>query len=99
IKGRNGAGKSSFLLYLKTLLSNRAFYLPVSHDLFFHQNHKKSTGQKLSSQLMQINNNKSDVDVIILDEWDANLDGINKSHLDELINELARQRLVIEVRH
>ena len=99
IKGCNGAGKSSFLLYLKTLLSNRAFYLPVSHDLFFHQNHKKSTGQKLSSQLMQINNNKSDVDVIILDEWDANLDGINKSHLDELINELARQRLVIEVRH
>ena len=98
IKGRNGAGKSSFLLYLKTLLSNRAFYLPVSHDLFFHQNHKKSTGQKLSSQLMQINN-ISDVDVIILDEWDANLDGINKSHLDELINELARQRLVIEVRH
>ena len=48
---------------------------------------------------MQINNNKSDVDVIILDEWDANLDCINKSHLDELINELARQRLVIEVRH
>lgn len=99
IKGRNGAGKSSFLLYLKTLLSNRAFYLPVSHDLFFHQNHKKSTGQKLSSQLMQINNNISDIDVIILDEWDANLDGINKSHLDELINELARQRLVVEVRH
>lgn len=48
---------------------------------------------------MQINNNISDVDVIILDEWDANLDGINKSHLDELINELARQRLVVEVRH
>lgn len=65
---------------------------------FFHQNHNKSTGQKLSSQLMQISN-ISDVDVIILDEWDANLDGINKSHLDELINELARQRLVIEVRH
>ena len=48
---------------------------------------------------MQINNNKSDVDVIILDEWDANLMASTKSHLDELINELARQRLVIEVRH
>ena len=47
---------------------------------------------------MQINN-ISDVDVIILDEWDANLDNINKSHLNELINELAKQRLVVEVRH
>lgn len=99
IKGRNGAGKSSFLLYLKTLLSNRAFYLPVSHDLFFHQNNKKSTGQKLLSQLMEIRNNKSNIDVIILDEWDANLDNANKNYLDELINELAKEKLVVEVRH
>lgn len=99
IKGRNGVGKSSFLLYLKTLLSNRAFYLPVSHDLCFHQNNKKSTGQKLSSQLMEIRNYASDVDVIILDEWDANLDQANKHHLDGLINELATERLIIEVRH
>ena len=93
-----GQVKAVFVVF-KNIIIKQGFYLPVSHDLFFHQNHKKSTGQKLSSQLMQINNNKSDVDVIILDEWDANLDGINKSHLDELINELARQRLVIEVRH
>lgn len=99
IRGRNGAGKSSFLLYLKTLLSDRAFYLPVSHDLFFHQNNKKSTGQKLFAHLMEIRNNKSDVDVIILDEWDANLDDVNKNYLDELINELAMEKLIVEVRH
>lgn len=48
---------------------------------------------------MEIRNNKSDVDVIILDEWDANLDNINKNYLDELINELAMEKLVVEVRH
>lgn len=99
IRGRNGAGKSSFLLYLKTLLSNRAFYLPVSHDLFFHQNNKKSTGQKLLTQLMEIKNNMGDVDVVILDEWDANLDHHNKAYLDELIDQLSQDKLVIEVRH
>lgn len=99
IRGRNGVGKSSFLLYLKTLLSNGAFYLPVNHDLFFHQNNKKSTGQKLFAHLMEIRNNKSDVDVIILDEWDANLDDVNRNYLDELINELAKEKLVVEVRH
>ncbi|WII95640.1 ABC transporter ATP-binding protein [Moraxella haemolytica] len=99
IRGCNGAGKSSLLLHLKTRLSGRAFYLPVSHDLFFRQNDQKSTGQKLFSQLIEIENHKNDVGVIILDEWDANLDKENKATLDELIDEIATSTLVVEVRH
>lgn len=40
-----------------------------------------------------------DVPVILLDEWDANLDADNTARLDARIDELALHKLIIEIRH
>lgn len=99
IKGCNGAGKSSFLLHLKTLLSDRAFYLPAKHNLLFCRINNQSTGQNLLANLKEIHSSINDIEMIILDEWDANLDEKNKSLVDDMIDKLSKERLVIEVRH
>ncbi|MNT06215.1 hypothetical protein D3C72_1408710 [compost metagenome] len=40
-----------------------------------------------------------EVKFIILDEWDANLDGNNLILVNEAINKLAQNKVIIESRH
>jgi ABC-type transport system involved in cytochrome bd biosynthesis fused ATPase/permease subunit len=37
--------------------------------------------------------------ILLLDEWDANLDQANREILNAKIDQLAKRNLVIEVRH
>ena len=99
IVGKNGAGKSTLLMMVKDLLSDRAFFLPTHNQLsFFAETHKQSTGESLRHRLLEIIE-KVDTDVLLLDEWDANLDKENQEKLSSLIDELATKKCVIEVRH
>lgn len=99
LRGENGAGKSTLLMLIKNALSDRAFFLPTQNHLSFHsETNKYSTGESLKNRLMEILE-KVDVDVLLLDEWDANLDHENQERLSELIDELAEKKCVIEVRH
>lgn len=99
IKGSNGAGKSSFLLLLKMIKRHEAFYLPVKHDLVFKLSKDGfSTGQLVRKILNEILE-KIDTSIILLDEWDANLDIVNQHKLSELIDRMSIDRCVIEVRH
>ncbi|WP_143821460.1 ATP-binding cassette domain-containing protein [Moraxella cuniculi] len=97
LTGKNGVGKSSQLLLLKRKLGSTAFYLPAKHELCFNGRIQGSTGQKLIAELDEIA--KLDVAVLLLDEWDANLDRINTERLDALIDKLSEHKLVLEVRH
>lgn len=99
LRGENGAGKSTLLMLVKSALSDRAFFLPTQNQLsFVSETNKYSTGESLKNRLMEILE-KVDVDVLLLDEWDANLDQENQEKLSCLIDELARTKCVIEVRH
>ncbi len=99
LRGENGAGKSTLLMLVKNTLCDRAFFLPTQNQLsFMSETNKYSTGESLRNRLMEILN-RVDVDVLLLDEWDANLDKENQELLSELIDELAEKKCVIEVRH
>lgn len=99
LRGENGSGKSTALILVKNALSDRAFFLPTHTQLSFtSETNKYSTGESLRNRLMEILE-KVDVDVLLLDEWDANLDSENQEKLGALIDELSRKKCVIEVRH
>ena len=99
LRGENGAGKSTLLMLLKNTLSDRAFFLPTQNQLsFISETNKYSTGESLKNRLLEILE-KVDVDVLLLDEWDANLDKDNQERLSALIDQLAVKKCVIEVRH
>lgn len=99
LRGENGSGKSTALMLIKNALSARAFFLPTYNQLSFSsETTKYSTGESLRKRLMEILE-KVDVDVLLLDEWDANLDKENQEALSELIDQIAEKKCVIEVRH
>lgn len=99
LRGENGCGKSTALMLIKNALANRAFFLPTHSQLSFtSETNKYSTGESLRNRLMEILE-KVDADVLLLDEWDANLDSENQEKLSALIDQLSRKKCVIEVRH
>jgi ABC-type transport system involved in cytochrome bd biosynthesis fused ATPase/permease subunit len=99
LRGENGSGKSTALMLIKNALAGRAFFLPThDHLSFFSETNKFSTGESLRKRLFEILE-KVDVDVLLLDEWDANLDKENQESLSELIDKIAEKKCVIEVRH
>ncbi len=99
LRGENGSGKSTLLMLIKNSLSDRAFFLPTQSQLSFtSETNKYSTGESLRNRLLEILE-RVDVDVLLLDEWDANLDRENQERLSLLIDELAEKKCVIEVRH
>ncbi len=86
-------------MLIKNALASRAFFLPTHNQLSFtSETNKYSTGESLRKRLTEILE-RVDADVLLLDEWDANLDTENKEMLSNLIDELAAKKCVIEVRH
>lgn len=99
LRGENGSGKSTALMLLKNALLSKAFLLPTHNQLSFaSETNKYSTGESLRKRLVEILE-KVDIDVLLLDEWDANLDKENQEQLSSLIDKLSEQKCVIEVRH
>ncbi len=99
IRGENGCGKSTALLMIKKALGEKAFFLPTHNQLsFLAETNKYSTGESLKNRLLEILE-LVEADVLLLDEWDANLDSENKENLSLLIDELAYRKCVIEVCH
>lgn len=99
IRGENGSGKTTILLGIKNILQDQAFYLPVKHQLTFQNKiSTHSSGESMRILLEEIKNHVEEK-IILLDEWDANLDHKNQNHLSNLIDEIAKTRCVIEVRH
>ena len=98
IEGDNGSGKSTLMRALKESLGCEAFYLPAENSaLDFPVAGGLSSGQRARSILEGLR--LVAPRVLLLDEWDANLDVRQRSALDQLIGQLAERHLVLEVRH
>ena len=98
ILGPNGSGKSTFLLDLKKQSRERSIYLPPQSDLEHSDSSSEfSSGQAMLSLLKDLE--KNDAEILLLDEWDANLSDENCLSQERLIERLAETRLVIEIRH
>lgn len=99
LQGDNGSGKTSLLLLLKMLKGESAFYLPAKHDLIFQLSKKSlSTGQLTRKTLHELLEHLESP-LVLLDEWDANLDKENAEGFSSLIGQLSIERCVIESRH
>jgi len=100
ITGANGSGKSTVLLALKDRFKERSFLLPTQHHQLIWKADlsSMSSGERTRAsiaELLQLD----DVNLILLDEWDANLDASNREALDELLDQCCRDRTIVEVRH
>lgn len=99
LRGENGAGKSTLLMLMKNSLQEKAYFLPTHSELSFSSDqHNFSTGEALKYRLLEISK-KVEAEVLLLDEWDANLDQDNRETLSTLIDEIAQKKCVVEVRH
>lgn len=99
LQGENGSGKTSLLLLIKMLKGESAYYLPVKHALVFQNTMEiLSTGQLARTSLNELIN-KLKSSVVLLDEWDANLDRENSIYFSNLIEKFSKKVCVIESRH
>ncbi|KHL76035.1 hypothetical protein PpSQ1_02085 [Pseudomonas putida] len=95
IHGGNGVGKSSFLKSLKSLVDDSILMTPETTFIDFDE--PLSTGQV---RMREINGVISaSPAILMLDEWDANLDNANFESIDRLLTNAAQSIVVLEVRH
>lgn len=97
VRGTNGSGKSTLLLHLNEQLSG-SFYLPSSPRLAIDD--KEVSGSSGEQMLRHIHYLKNESEqILLLDEWDANLDRNNLLKTEDSLNELAQSKVILEVRH
>jgi ABC-type bacteriocin/lantibiotic exporter with double-glycine peptidase domain len=100
IGGENGSGKSTLLLLLKIAARQKSIYIPANGRLFPAARRDLSTGQQKLRDLRALFADMPDeTGLILLDEWDANLDSENRAEVSTMLDTLARDRTVIEVTH
>jgi len=100
MRGGNGSGKSTLLLDIKRRYPEHSIILPAHNNLHFSSvaGEDLSTGQKLARIIDELFGIKN-LRLLLLDEWDANLDAGNMRMIDAKIDRLAQFCCVIEVRH
>ncbi|MEZ0602719.1 ABC transporter ATP-binding protein [Paraburkholderia sp. IW21] len=100
ITGANGSGKSTVLLALKNIFRDESFIFPAHHgDLMWKSDDATlSTGQKTGIFLKEIFE-LDGIKYLLLDEWDANLDGENRRAIDGILDEIGKSKTIVEVRH
>lgn len=100
ISGPNGAGKSSLLQLLKQQLGKEAFYYrPDIRQHFDFRTNGESTGQRVLREL-ELLFSIPHARVLLLDEWNANLDASAQDQVRSRIVEwTAAGGSLVEVRH
>lgn len=95
ITGKNGSGKSTFLKVLKEMMPDALLMTPETS--FLHLNSELSTGQLRIKEIENVL--LSSPSVLLLDEWDANLDDENYRKINGLLELVSSRILIVEVRH
>lgn len=101
IQGKNGSGKTTLISMLKQKMGNAAYYYPFNTVLSFSSmiDDSYSTGQKFKVCFEEAIGSLDGVSVVLLDEWDANLDRQNTEALNGVIESLSEKYCVIEISH
>ncbi|WP_152680286.1 ABC transporter ATP-binding protein [Chromobacterium subtsugae] len=94
VSGGNGAGKTSLLHVLKSRNRESVLITPQAGEPGLAAG---STGERMLARIEACSGYAGTL--ILLDEWDANLDADNVRRAGRRIDELARANLVVEVRH
>ncbi|AJC68391.1 ATP-binding cassette domain-containing protein [Dickeya zeae] len=96
VEGPNGSGKSSILKLIKKMTDDSVLLGPENSIGIVDV--KGSTGQKHRENINRLLSD-DDIFILLLDEWDANLDANNTMVFDKILNDISHDKVVIEVRH
>jgi ABC-type bacteriocin/lantibiotic exporter with double-glycine peptidase domain len=112
IQGKNGTGKTTLINLLKKELKDKAYYLPTNSRLVFESTAEGtfSTGERIKAYLEELakihlgagkksQGTFSVNEILLLDEWDANLDTKNREVISVMLDKFAAQCCVIEISH
>lgn len=102
VSGANGVGKSSFLKWLKASNTGACALFLSPESEFDYGNQGLSTGQAQYARLndfLTTATQDDNVAVLLLDEWDANFDTQHIAKIDKYLDKLAKERLIVEIRH
>jgi ABC-type bacteriocin/lantibiotic exporter with double-glycine peptidase domain len=95
LRGPNGCGKSTWLKQLKSHFNDAILLTP--HTQLTERSPGLSLGQEQKRQILFAL--KQDIQLLILDEWDAHLDQETKHELDQYLFKISKKIRVIEARH
>lgn len=95
ICGDNGTGKSTLLMMIKAFMPNAIMISPEVNLLSV--DHKGSAGEMQVQQLNYVFSKEAPI--LLLDEWDVNLDTNNVEKFDRAIAQISNSKVVLEVRH
>lgn len=95
VTGLNGSGKSSLLKIIKGSVEDSLLITPETNFLNLDSN--LSTGQTKIRELESVL--LLSPPVLMLDEWDANLDEENFRKIDQVLELASNRVVIIEVRH
>lgn len=111
IEGKNGSGKTTLVNLIKQEMGEKVFYLPTNSHLLFEGSINKSfsTGQRVKTYLTEIaqyivckneyHHCLTDYYILLLDEWNANLDLMNVKNISKELDRLSEKMCVIEISH
>ena len=104
ITGDNGTGKTTLLANIKSKMGDKAYILPSQSRIAFQNDDQErgfSTGEKLRENFKEISLNVCDgsCSVLLLDEWNANLDKENIDSINTDIDKISKDICIIEVLH
>lgn len=98
VRAPNGTGKTAFLSLCRQHFGDDALFLPAAHTLDFGLP-QGSTGQTVMRILSHIDSMPSKPALLLLDEWDANLDTDNQALAQAMIERWSTTTSVVEVRN
>ncbi|WP_409259585.1 ABC transporter ATP-binding protein [Pseudomonas sp. KCJK9009] len=95
LSGNNGSGKSSYLKRIKAAVHDALLMTPEAQFVKLENN--LSTGERRLLQIEKVLS--APPPIVMLDEWDANLDLDNISRFNAILDSAAKNIVVIEARH
>jgi len=99
ITGTNGSGKTTTLLKIKNEFGNdAALFTNDTANILAARRQHGSSGENKIRALHRFLLNRTE-NVILLDEWESRLDDATRKHMDIVMGELGKTKLVIEARH
>ncbi|WP_176086514.1 ABC transporter ATP-binding protein/permease [Martelella sp. HB161492] len=99
IEGPNGCGKSTLLALLAARAGKKPYvFIPAAPAALAEPDATGSTGEIMLRLINEMLDDDT-VDLIFLDEWDANLDANARRTIEHALDRLAERVTVIEVRH
>jgi len=99
ITGPNGSGKTTFLLSIKNEFGiDAALFTNETAMILSARRQHGSSGENKIRALNRFFLNRAEK-IILLDEWESRLDDVTRKHMDVMIDEIGKTKLVIEARH